>query len=140
VLLLLIALAVLVTTTTPGRSLRTPGNPQVVALVATRATAQFVPMLTRTSTGVRIVEPDANNPHSWGYDPASITVSTGGTVVWTNVGKNSHSVVSDTGSPEAYSSANMATSQTFQHTFAQPGTYHYHCRQHPWMKGTVTVR
>ena len=39
----------------------------------------------------------------------------------------------------AFSSGNMADSETFTFTFTAPGTYAYHCTIHPTMVGTITV-
>jgi plastocyanin len=52
----------------------------------------------------------------------------------------SHTVVSDTGSPAAFSSDSLSTGASYRFTFALPGTYPYHCSIHPSMKGTIIVQ
>ena len=70
------------------------------------------------------------------FSPASLTVSTGTTVTWTNNDSVTHTVTSDTG---AFSSGNLDPGQTFSFTFSQAGTFAYHCSIHTSMHGTVTV-
>ena len=71
------------------------------------------------------------------FSPASLTVSTGTTVTWTNKDTVAHTVTSDTGS---FDSGNMAPKATFSFKFNTAGTFAYHCSLHPSMKGTVTVK
>jgi len=74
---------------------------------------------------------------NFAFSPSAITVKAGTTVTWTNRDEEPHSVVS---SEEPMRSPTLAgTSNTFSHTFAQPGTYHYNCGIHPFMQGTVEV-
>jgi len=73
------------------------------------------------------------------FSPAAITISTGTSVTWTNLDGAAHTVVSDTGTPEAFSSDPLAQNGVFRFTFTRPGTYKYHCSIHPSMKGTVIV-
>lgn len=73
------------------------------------------------------------------FSPATITVSTGTAISWTNQDGASHAIVSDTGAPEAFSSDPLGQNGVFRFTFTHPGTYNYHCSIHPSMKGTVIV-
>jgi plastocyanin len=74
---------------------------------------------------------------NFAFGPQTITVAPGTTVVWTNKDSVAHTVTSDTGAwPD---SGNLATAQTFSHTFAKAGTYPYHCAIHPSMTAKVTV-
>lgn len=105
-----------------------------MALVAGPAQAQ-------QSADVTVVDSD--------YQPREVTVDTGGTVTWTQVGSLPHSVTADDGSfdshPECGGTGDcMGTGDTFAHTFAEPGTYAYYCRIHGGpggvgMSGTVVV-
>ncbi|MET4047826.1 MULTISPECIES: cupredoxin family copper-binding protein [unclassified Rhodococcus (in: high G+C Gram-positive bacteria)] len=71
------------------------------------------------------------------YTPASITVDVGDTVTWVfDDGGMTHDVVAD---DKSFRSPLM-TSNTFTHTFTEPGTYTYHCTPHPDMMGTVLVQ
>jgi plastocyanin len=74
---------------------------------------------------------------NFSFSPAAITVKAGTTVTWTNRDEEPHSVVS---SEEPMRSPTLAgNANTFSHTFARPGTYHYNCGIHPFMQGTVEV-
>jgi plastocyanin len=73
------------------------------------------------------------------FDPSSLTVKSGTVVKWTNQDGYSHTIVSDTGSPVAFSSDSLSTGASYPYTFTQPGTYTYHCSIHPSMKGTIIV-
>jgi len=72
----------------------------------------------------------------YAFNPASLNVSTGTTVTWTNNDSVTHTVTSDTG---AFTSGNLDPGQTFSFTFSQAGTFAYHCSIHTSMHGTVTV-
>ena len=71
------------------------------------------------------------------YNPASVTVTAGDTVNWTNKDPVVHTVTSDNGAFQ--SSGDLGMSQSHPVTFTLPGTYAYHCYWHSFMTGTVTV-
>src|SRR2546423_362715 len=74
---------------------------------------------------------------NFAFSPQTITVAPGTTVIWTNKDSVNHTVTSDTGAwPD---SGNLATNQTFSHTFAKAGTFPYHCAVHPSMTARVIV-
>jgi predicted lipoprotein with Yx(FWY)xxD motif len=74
---------------------------------------------------------------NFAFSPQTITVTPGTTVIWTNKDSANHTVTSDTDAwPD---SGNLATNRTFSHTFANAGTYTYHCALHPSMTGKVIV-
>jgi plastocyanin len=79
----------------------------------------------------------------YAFSPASLTVSGGSTVIWTNLDSPAHQVVSDatslamTGS--LFMSGQLQQGQTYSFTFTIPGTYLYHCGIHPFMTGTIIV-
>jgi plastocyanin len=72
----------------------------------------------------------------FGYQPATYEVSVGTTVTWTNTGNAPHTVTFDDGSVD---SGQLASGETFEHTFDDEGTFDYLCTVHPSMRGTVTV-
>ena len=74
---------------------------------------------------------------NFSFMPAAITVKAGTTVTWTNRDEEPHSVVS--GEEPMRSHTLAGPNNTFTHTFAKPGTYHYNCGIHPFMQGTVEV-
>ena len=82
--------------------------------------------------------------HDLAFNPSSITVPVGTTVLWTNNenGSIQHIVASGTpGSPSGmFDSGALNPGQSFQFTFTQPGTFTYYCRIHgAAMTGTVVV-
>ena len=68
------------------------------------------------------------------FYPADITVPSGTTVEWTNVGEKPHTVTAHDGS---FASPVLNPGETYQVTFYEPGTYTYQCSD--WMQGSVTV-
>jgi len=73
------------------------------------------------------------------FDPSVITLKTGEEVIWVNQDGISHSIVSDTGSPAAFSSALLPEGEFYRFALTRPGTYTYYCLIHPSMKGTIVV-
>lgn len=87
------------------------------------------------------------------FDPATITVPVGATVVWRNMDDERHTVTADPdvlGDPnrvalpegaEPFDSGDLSPGEQFSLTFTVPGTYLYACRhrQSEGMVGTVTV-
>ena len=71
------------------------------------------------------------------YDPGTVTVKVGDTVVWTNQSSIQHDVVADNGE---FKSKLFGQGETFSYTFTKAGTYPYHCSIHPGMTGTVIVQ
>jgi len=72
------------------------------------------------------------------FNPATIRVKAGDTIVWTQQDSTPHTVTSVSGS-ESFDSGSVRGGQTFSHTFNTPGTYEYECSIHPSMRGTVVV-
>jgi plastocyanin len=68
------------------------------------------------------------------FDPADITVPSGTTVEWTNVGEKPHNVTAHDGS---FASPVLYPGESYQVTFYEPGTYTYQCSDS--MQGSVTV-
>jgi amicyanin len=74
----------------------------------------------------------------YAYQPATLTISAGDTVTWTNHDTAPHNVVVTDG-PEKFTSPNLQKGQTYSYTFSKSGTYSYYCSIHPDMKASVTV-
>lgn len=70
------------------------------------------------------------------FQPNSLTVPVGTTVMWINGDPTEHTVTSDDGK---FNSGNILSGGQFKFVFSQPGTYKYHCNIHPSMTATVTV-
>jgi plastocyanin len=72
------------------------------------------------------------------FNPASVTVSAGDTVTWTNEDSVGHDVTGDgfkSGDP-----GGLQNGDTFKHTFPKAGTFDYVCTVHPGMAGSVKVK
>jgi plastocyanin len=81
------------------------------------------------------------------YDPATVTISAGDSVVWTNNGQAPHTVTADDGSfdssPDCPGNIDecMQSGDTYSHTFGSAGTFTYYCKVHgQGMSGTVVVQ
>jgi plastocyanin len=78
------------------------------------------------------------------FTPATITVTAGTTITWTNKDIYTHTVTSDDGI--SFDSGPISTGGAYggggiwPHTFAIAGTYLYHCMYHSTMHGTVIVK
>jgi plastocyanin len=88
------------------------------------AVAQARP--TRHSVSIRNME----------FNPSSLTVKPGDTVVWTNADDRDHTVVA---SDNSFKSENLRPKATFSHTFTKAGRFGYACSYHPRMKATIVV-
>ncbi|HWT31705.1 MAG TPA: cupredoxin family copper-binding protein [Propylenella sp.] len=71
------------------------------------------------------------------YNPNSLSVTAGDTVVWTNKMSMAHTATADDGS---FDSGSIARNKTFSHTFNSAGAVPYHCDFHPDMMGRIDVR
>jgi plastocyanin len=140
--------------TTPGRQSATTTAPATATTTpATTAPATAAPT-TPPTTAPAITDPFQPRPRSaatahvsivdFGYSPATITVTVGTTVTWSNTGSVIHSVTSDTGafdsSPSCPTGACIDPGGSFSHVFSTAGTFTYHCRVHSNMHGTVIVK
>jgi plastocyanin len=73
---------------------------------------------------------------NFSFQPQSLQVKAGTTVVWKNNDGTAHTVTSDTG---VFNSGTLASGGTFAFTFPQVGSFLYHCNIHPFMTGTIIV-
>jgi plastocyanin len=71
------------------------------------------------------------------FTPTTLSVSAGTTVTWKFDDSTQHTVAANDNS---FTSAALASGQTFTHTFAAAGTVAYHCSIHPFMTGTISVK
>lgn len=70
------------------------------------------------------------------FNPATITVTAGTTITWTNKDGIAHTVTSNTG---AFNSGTLNADGTYSHLFSTAGSFPYHCTFHPNMTATVIV-
>jgi len=76
------------------------------------------------------------------FNPSSISIMKGDTVVWSNDDSAAHTVTS--GSPAdgpsgMFDSSLLIGGNSFEHTFDSSGSVDYFCMVHPWMTGNVQV-
>jgi plastocyanin len=70
------------------------------------------------------------------YRPATLTVSRGTTVVFSNSARVAHTVT-DRG---AFDSGRIKPGDSFSVRLGRKGTFAYHCKIHRFMRGKVVVR
>ena len=82
------------------------------------------------------------------FSPQTVTIKVGSTVQWTNTGSVAHTVTADDGS---YASGQLASPSgggaygggsaggSYSQVFGAAGTFTYHCSNHSYMTGTITV-
>jgi plastocyanin len=71
------------------------------------------------------------------FNPATVTIHVGDSVIWTNNDGFAHTVTADGGT---FGSPNLPAGATFSHTFNSAGEFAYHCAIHLSMKGKVVVQ
>jgi YVTN family beta-propeller protein len=76
------------------------------------------------------------NIAKFAFVPATITISAGQSITWTNSDPVAHTSTSD---DKAWDSGALSPNATFSTTVAQPGTHAYYCTIHPFIRGTVVV-
>jgi amicyanin len=71
------------------------------------------------------------------YSPATVTITAGDTVTWTNEDAVVHTATSTTG---AFDTGDLAQGESYSVTFTTSGTYAYLCTPHPSMTGQIVVQ
>lgn len=83
-----------------------------------------------------------------GYDPPDVVVNLYNntdaiTITWLNHDSVGHTVTSDNGYShilgEKFDSGMIEPGSNYAFVFSEEGTYQYHCRIHPWMKGSISI-
>ncbi len=105
-------------------------------------TGAATPAPTTAPTGptqaVSMVSPGG---YSFAFSPATLTISVGTTVIWTNRTATPHTVTSDDGTSfNSTMNDPIEPSASFTFKFTKPGTYAYHCALHPTMTATIIVK
>ncbi|MFF7164439.1 plastocyanin/azurin family copper-binding protein [Streptomyces sp. NPDC008086] len=75
----------------------------------------------------------------YAFSPATLTVTAGSTVTWTNQDTAPHDVKTTSG-PAAFHSAMLNKGGSWSFTFTTPGTYAYYCTVHPNMTARIVVQ
>lgn len=70
------------------------------------------------------------------FSPASVQISVGDSITWTNADDRDHNVTAKDGS---FKSGNIRSGGSFTHRFEKPGNFAYGCGYHPRMKGVISV-
>jgi plastocyanin len=107
-------------------------SPVAGAATASAATAVSVPPPPRAHSAAT----QSATIVGFAFHPASVTVTAGETISWTNEDSATHTATADDGS---FDTGQLAKGASGSHTFATAGTFAYHCTIHPSMHGTVTV-
>ena len=73
--------------------------------------------------------------------PYTVEISSGETVVWTNMDSAAHTITSGvpTTPDNNFDSGMMMVDESWESTFTESGEYDYYCMLHPWMTGKVIV-
>jgi plastocyanin len=72
------------------------------------------------------------------FSPAKVTVKRGTKVIWINKDTSPHTATANNG--RSFHSGRLGKGQRYSHTFKRAGKKPYHCKIHPHMKGTITVK
>jgi plastocyanin len=73
---------------------------------------------------------------NFAFSPASLAVTAGTTLTWTNNDSTAHDPTADDGS---FHCQPIAPGQSMSFTFSKAGTFAYHCSIHPTMTAKITV-
>src|SRR5580692_7260181 len=73
------------------------------------------------------------------FKPKELTIKAGDTVTWVNNDDIPHTATAEGDTP-LFDSKALDTDDKYSFTFTQPGIYHYYCKVHPHMRGTIIVK
>jgi plastocyanin len=73
------------------------------------------------------------------FSPLAISAKVGQTVTWTNEDSSPHNVTYVSGPKFTSSRPALDPGAKFSLRLTEPGTIHYYCSIHPWMKATIVV-
>ncbi|HLG60352.1 MAG TPA: plastocyanin/azurin family copper-binding protein [Ktedonosporobacter sp.] len=95
-----------------------------------------VPTPTGPTATVSMITPGG---YTFSFNPVTLNISVGTTVIWTNRTTTPHTITSDTGMFNSGLNDPIEAGFTFTYKFTKPGTYKYHCALHPTMTATIIV-
>ncbi|HKT59999.1 MAG TPA: plastocyanin/azurin family copper-binding protein [Gemmatimonadales bacterium] len=85
--------------------------------------------------------PAAVEIHTFQFSRPTLEVPVGTVVVWSNRDAVEHTITS--GAPDsadgAFAGRLSDSGAVFRHRFDHPGTYHYFCERHHFMRGEIRV-
>src|SRR5438105_6701002 len=67
---------------------------------------------------------------NFAFNPPTVTINVGDSVIWTQRDTTQHTVTSDTGD---FGSGLLALSKTYTNKFNTAGSFDYHCTPHSFM-------
>lgn len=73
----------------------------------------------------------------YAYGPATVTVTPGTTITFTNHDQTAHTATSTL---TGFDSGTIDPGKSASITITKPGTYTYYCQFHAFMHGTITVK
>ena len=116
-----------------------PDQAAATAETAAPAATEAPPAATAEATATAPAAAEvAVDIRDFAYNPATVEISVGDTVTWTNQDTVPHTA---TGSdPSVLQSGTIAPGASFSQVFDTPGEIQYHCEFHPDMAGTIVVR
>ncbi len=91
--------------------------------------------VTGSPTQTLTAQPVAVEITGFAFVPATVTISKGTTVIWTQKDSAPHTVKGTD-----FVSGTLSQGQTFSHTFNETGTFNYVCSIHTTMTGTIIVQ
>lgn len=101
------------------------------------STPTTVPTPSGPTAAVSILSPGG---YSFAFNPTTLTISSGMTVIWTNRTSTPHTITSDDGTTfNSGLNDPIEAGMTFRFRFTKPGTYKYRCTLHPTMTATIIV-
>ncbi len=72
-----------------------------------------------------------------GFEPKSLILNVGDSIIWTNNSTKHHTSVADQG--PTWDSGDITLGASYKKTFNVPGGFLYHCGSHPAETGNITV-
>jgi plastocyanin len=103
----------------------------LAALAVTVAGTALSPIATAAPPATHTVTIDGSR-----FDPSTLAVKAGDTIVWVNKDPFPHTSTSKAGE---FDSQTIAAGKSWTLTAAKKGTFAYTCTFHPTMKGTLRV-
>ncbi len=123
-----------------------PGEAQMLTFARSAlllGVASFVVGCGSAATPAPAPAPQAATYESRKAVPATLEVTKGTQVTWTNKDREAHTITSGTNRAKdgKIDSGSVAPNETFAFTFNEVGTFEYFCQFHPSMNGfTVVVK
>ncbi|MBI4453039.1 cupredoxin family copper-binding protein [Candidatus Woesearchaeota archaeon] len=128
-------------TETADVNTNTPASVDINAPAADASAEQTAPdaaqvETTKKTDSANVASTEFVEIKNFGFNQATLTVTKGTTVTWSQEDNAKHNVVSD---DDYFESPLLEKGEKWSYTFNDAGTYNYHCALHPYMTGTIVV-